>query len=62
MPGPANERPQPLNAEEVAAELRLNPYTVRRMLERGDLPGVNLGGRWYIQRAALDALLAGERR
>jgi hypothetical protein len=35
LPGIVNERPQPLNTEEVAAELRLKTYTVRHMCERG---------------------------
>ncbi len=61
MPGTVNERPQPLNTEEVAAELRLHPVTVRTLLERGEIPGVKIGARWYIRREDLDALLAGER-
>ena len=61
MPGTNNERPLPLNTEEVAAELRLHVYTVRNMLERGTLRGAKIAGRWYIRREDLDALLAGER-
>jgi hypothetical protein len=30
------------------------------MLVRGQIPGVKLGGRWYITRENLDKLLAGE--
>ena len=60
MPGTVNERPRPLFAEEVAAELRLQTYTVRRMCERGQIPATKLAGRWYIRQQDLDALLAGE--
>ena len=62
MPGTVNERPQPLNTDEVAEELRLQIYTVRKMCEKGEIPAVKLAGRWYIRREDLDALLAGELR
>jgi excisionase family DNA binding protein len=56
-----DERPQPLTVKEVAAELRRHPVTIRSMLDRGVIPGTKIGNRWYIQREALDRLLAGER-
>jgi hypothetical protein len=59
LPGIVNERPQPLNTEEVAAELRLKTYTLRHMCERWEIPAVKLAGRWYIRQQDLDALLAG---
>ena len=60
MTNHVDERPRPLNVAEVAAELRLNDYTVRNMLMRGEIPGVKLAGRWYVRRQDLDKLLAGE--
>jgi excisionase family DNA binding protein len=62
LPGTVNDRPRPLNTKEAAAELRVHVYTVRNMLERGQIPGVKLAGRWYIRQQDLDALLAGEIR
>ena len=55
-----HENPSPpLNTQEVAAILRVHVVTVRMMLERGDLPGTKIAGRWYIPRESLDARLAG---
>ena len=54
-----------LTVDEVAARLRVDPETVRRMLRDGRLVGVRLGGRragWRITESALAALMAGRRR
>ena len=61
MPDTA-EQPQLLNPPELAEMLRLHPYTVYRMLERHELPGVKIAGRWRTRRADIDALLAGEQQ
>ncbi len=45
---------------EAAGLLRLADMTVYRMLERGELRGVKVAGRWRIRRADIDKLLAGE--
>lgn len=34
-----------LNAKQVAAKLRLRPYTVYEMVKRGELPAIRIGTR-----------------
>jgi excisionase family DNA binding protein len=46
-----------LRAAEVAAYLRLNIQTVRRLLRSGDIPGVRLGRLWHVRQVDLDAAL-----
>jgi excisionase family DNA binding protein len=62
LPGTTADAPQLLNVPETADYLRLCEMTVYRMLERGELPGVKVAGRWRVRRVDLDALLAGEPR
>jgi excisionase family DNA binding protein len=56
-------RPAPpsevLTLEEVAELLQANPPDVRRLAERGDLPGRKLGRAWRFSRAGVLAWLAG---
>jgi len=47
-----------LTVTEVAAELSLNPETVRRMLLAGHLAGYKAGKRWRVTRQALDSFKA----
>lgn len=52
-----------LTVPEVAEELRLSTYTVKRLLNEGRLKGVRTGaysGKWRVSQAALDAFLNGE--
>lgn len=54
-----------MTVDEVAARLRVDPETVRRMLRTGRLEGVRLGGRkagWRISSAAVTHLLRGKPR
>jgi excisionase family DNA binding protein len=52
-----------LTVDEVAALLKLNPQTVRNMIDRGELPAVRVGSRRVrIQRSDLDEFLAEGRR
>jgi excisionase family DNA binding protein len=37
-----------MTVRETAAFLRVDAQTVRRMIKRGDLPGVRVGGQWRI--------------
>lgn len=45
------------STSEVAEMLGLSSETVRRLVERGELPGVKLGGQVLVQRAAVDELV-----
>jgi len=52
---------QVLTVEHVAELLGLNPETVRRLLNKGELPGKRIGRRWYVRRAALLEVLTSRR-
>ncbi len=41
-----------------AEVLRLNPRTVREYVQRGEIEGRIIGGRWRFRRADLDAFFA----
>jgi excisionase family DNA binding protein len=50
--------PEPVwDCAEAAQFLRLHPKTVKRMVRRGQIPGCQLGKRWYFRPSDLDALL-----
>ena len=52
-----------LTVDDVAQLLKLNPQTVRNMIDRGDLPAIRVGARRVrIERSDLDAFLAQGRR
>jgi excisionase family DNA binding protein len=44
-----------LTLREAADVLRLNPRTVREYVQRGEIQGRIIGGRWRFRRADLDA-------
>ena len=46
--------------KEVAAELRVSIWTVRRRLHAGELQGVRVGRQWRIKKSAIEAYLRGE--
>jgi len=46
-----------LDVQEVATRLRLNPRTVLRMADRGELPGRKVARRWRFYSSDLDAYL-----
>lgn len=50
-----------LTAEETAEILKVNIDTVRRLLRRGDLPGVKVGRHWRVEREVLRQYLRGRR-
>ena len=45
-----------LTAEEVADYLRIHPYTVRRLVRAGKLPGFKVGGQWRFDKKQIDGL------
>jgi excisionase family DNA binding protein len=44
-----------LTLREAAEVLRLNPRTVREYVQRGEIEGRIIGGRWRFRRADIDA-------
>jgi excisionase family DNA binding protein len=58
-----NDAPKPigerlLNLREAADVLRLSTRTVREYVQRGEIEGRIIGGRWRFRRADLDAFFA----
>lgn len=49
-----------MDVDEIAAALRRDVGSVRRMIRTGRLPAVKIGGRWYIRRDVFDAMTRGE--
>ena len=47
-----------LTVAEAAAMLRRSYQTTKDYLYRGRLSGVCIGGRWFVQRSSLEAVLA----
>jgi excisionase family DNA binding protein len=48
---------QLMTVEEVAKYLQLNPQTVSRMAQRGELPAAKIGRHWRFRRETLDKFL-----
>jgi nitrogen PTS system EIIA component len=49
--------PDLLSPKQLAEYLQLSPRTVYRLLERGDLPAVKVGGQWRFRKSAVDEWL-----
>ena len=47
-----------LSIEEVARHFGFNASTVYRLVERGELPALKIGGRWRFSRELLDRWVA----
>ena len=47
-----------VSAENAAPVLKLHVVTLRRNLRNGQIPGVKVGGRWFISSAVLDRILS----
>jgi excisionase family DNA binding protein len=60
-PTPAQDQPEYLKVEEVAARLKLKEKTIRDWILRGELPAYKLGKEWRIRRDDFDQAMA-ERR
>jgi len=52
----------PVSVRNVAELLGVHPQTVRRLIHAGRLEGVRIGSGLFVPRAALDELLARQRR
>jgi excisionase family DNA binding protein len=51
-----------LDADEVAKLLRLNEQTVKRLANRGELPGFKIGGRWRFKRQDIENYIEEQKR
>jgi len=51
-----------LDADEVAKLLRLNEQTVKRLANRGELPGFKVGGRWRFKRQDIGDYIEEQKR
>ena len=49
--------PDLLSPKQLAEYLQLSQRTVYRLLERGDVPGVKVGGQWRFRKATVDEWL-----
>lgn len=52
------QKPETLKVAEVAAKLRVDPRTVYRMIDRGELPAIRIGRLIRIPTEALEEMLA----
>jgi excisionase family DNA binding protein len=51
------EREPFLTAEEVAAYLRVDRYTIYRLVSKGKIPGFKVGRQWRFKQSILDRWL-----
>ena len=51
-----------ITVNEVAAYLRVNPMTVYRMANRGELPGIKVGDLWRFKERDIAAWLEQQKR
>lgn len=56
----STKQPHLVPPEEAAPALRMSRVTLLRCLRDGRIPGIKIGGRWFLSSAVLDRLLAGE--
>lgn len=43
--------------DEVAKALKLNPYTVRRLVREGKIPAFKIGGQWRFRKEGIDRFI-----
>lgn len=60
LPTASRDASRFLTALEAAAYLGISRNTVSRLVQRGELAGRRIGGRYFIPRAALEALEQGD--
>ena len=51
-----------MTVDEVAAYLRVNPMTVYRLVNRGELPGVKVGDLWRFEERDIVAWMERQKR
>lgn len=51
-----------LTVQDVAKYLNVDPKTVYRMLNKGDLPGFKVGGSWRFKKEDLDDWIAKQKK
>ncbi len=51
-----------MTATEVAAQLRVSADTIMRLLRKGELEGVKVGGQWRVKPSSLEAYLRRPRK
>ena len=51
-----------MTVQEVAEYLNVDPKTVYRLVNRGELPGFKVGGSWRFQKDDLDGWIARQKR
>ncbi|WP_431313171.1 helix-turn-helix domain-containing protein [Vreelandella indica] len=49
-----------MSRDEAAKELACHPATVSRWVKAGTLPGLKIGGKTYVNKQALKAMIAGD--
>jgi nitrogen PTS system EIIA component len=49
-----------LTIEQVAEYLRVSTKTIRRLVQRGELPGFQVGNQWRFRRALIEAWMEGQ--
>ncbi|MBT2773790.1 helix-turn-helix domain-containing protein [Halomonas sp. ISL-60] len=49
-----------MSRDEAAKELACHPATVSRWVKDGTLPGLKIGGKTYVNKQALQAMIAGD--
>ena len=56
----SSDYPEILTLQQAAEMLQISDRTIQRMVKRGEMPGVRLGGQWRFERDQLKALVRGE--
>lgn len=49
-----------LSRDQAAKELDCHPATISKWVKAGTLPGMKIGGKTYVNRKALEAMIAGD--
>ncbi|MDO8675346.1 MAG: helix-turn-helix domain-containing protein [Candidatus Omnitrophota bacterium] len=54
--------PEVYTVAEVARALKLNPYTIRRLVREKKIPAIKIGGHWRFRKGDINRLLANPRK